>query len=290
MQESTQLAAPPRHLRRALQKNRIVLIGLALLLPIIIGAIFAPYLTPFEPSAQRLLSRLRPPETVGDAFPYLLGTDSLGRDIFTRVLYGARISLLIGLISVLIGGALGVALGLVSGFFGGVAETVIMRLADIQLAIPALILALTIMAIFGPSLQNVIIVLGITGWVPFARIVRGEVLTVKEREYLIAARAVGASAVRQMLRHILPNIAASVIVLASLRLGTVIILEASLSFLGLGVQPPTPTWGNMISEGRDLLYSAWWVSTMPGIALSLTVIGVNIVGDWLRDVLDPKLR
>ncbi len=285
-------AVTPRRRRwlREFARSRAAWMGLALILPIFVATMFADTLAPYAPNDQRISARLQPPGgTVGER-SYVLGSDSLGRDVLSRVLHGGRISLLVGVAAVIVSGALGVTLGLVSGYFRGHVDTVIMRIADIQLAIPVLILALTIMAIFGPSLRNVVIVLGVTGWVPFARIVRGEVLSVRENEYVLAATALGAGHLRMMVAHILPNVMASVIVMASTRLGGVIIIEASLSFLGLGIQPPTPTWGNLIADGRDLLYTAWWVSTFPGVMLSLAVIGINIIGDWLRDTLDPRLR
>ena len=270
-------------------RSRAAWAGLALLLPIFCATLLADAIAPFAPNDQSISGRLQPPGGVVGERAYLLGSDSLGRDVYSRILHGGRISLLVGVAAVIMSGTIGVLLGLVSGYFRGRIDTLIMRIADIQLAIPTLILALTIMAIFGPSLRNIVIVLGITGWVPFARIVRAEVLSVRENEYVMAATALGASHARTMLLHVLPNVMASVIVMSSLRLGTVILLEAALSFLGLGIQPPTPTWGNIIAEGRDLLYTAWWVSTFPGVALSLTVIGINMLGDWLRDTLDPRL-
>jgi peptide/nickel transport system permease protein len=273
-----------------LLRSRTAWVGLALILPILVATAFADTLAPYPPNDQRISSRLQPPGGGVGERRHVLGSDSLGRDVLSRVLHGGRISLLVGVAAVIVSGAIGVTLGLVSGYFRGQVDTVIMRIADIQLAIPVLILALTIMAIFGPSLRNVVIVLGVTGWVPFARIVRGQVLSVRENEYVMAAVALGAGHVRTMAKHILPNVMASVIVMASVRLGGVIIIEASLSFLGLGVQPPTPTWGNLIADGRDLLYTAWWVSTFPGVMLSLAVIGINIIGDWLRDTLDPRLQ
>lgn len=279
-----------RRFWRALIHSRTAILGWLMLLPIVFASIFAGSLTPFEPTEQNMLGRLQPPGSQVDDRTHLLGSDSLGRDVFTRILHGGRVSLMVGVLAILISGGIGVTLGLLAGHFGGRLDSLIMRLADVQLAIPTLILALTVIAIFGAGIRNVILVLGITGWVAYARIVRGEVLSVRENEYMLAAKALGAGQVRQMIAHVLPNVTASIIVVSTLRLGTVVILEASLSFLGLGIQPPTATWGNMIAGGRDLLYSAWWVSTFPGIALSLTVIAVNVIGDWFRDVLDPRLQ
>lgn len=221
---------------------------------------------------------------------HMLGTDSLGRDILARIIYGARISLLVGVSAVTMSGSIGVTLGLVAGYFRGRWDSIIMRLADVQLAVPTMVLALVAMAVVGPGLRNLIIILGVTGWVGYARVVRGEVLSIREKEFVEAARAIGASHGRILLLHLLPNVAASIIVISSLRVAGMILVEASLSFLGLGVQPPTPTWGGMVAEGRDLVYRAWWVSTFPGIAIFIVVLGINLLGDWLRDVLDPRLR
>lgn len=243
-----------------------------------------------DPTSQDLAVALQPPSWLGGQAGGLLGTDNLGRDIFSRIAYGARISLLIGVSAVALAGAIGTLLGLVSGFKGGWLGTAIMRLADFQLSVPFLVLAIALVGAVGPSLANLIVVLGITGWVPYARVVRSEVLSLREREFVLAARAVGVPDWRIIITHLRPNITASVIVLASLEVARMIISEASLSFLGLGVQPPTPSWGGMVADGRNYLESAWWLSTFPGLAIALTVLGVNLLGDRLRDVLDPALR
>jgi peptide/nickel transport system permease protein len=244
-----------------------------------------------DPNRQDLAVALRPPTWFGgEATAGVLGTDNLGRDIFSRVAHGARVSLLIGVLAVAVAGAIGTLLGLISGFQGGWLGALVMRLADFQLSVPFLILALAIVAAIGPSLLNLIVVLGITGWVPYARVVRSEVLSLREREFVLAARAVGASSWRIMLVHLRPNITASVIVLASLEVARMILSEASLSFLGLGVPPTTPSWGGMVADGRNYLESAWWLATIPGLAIAFTVLGVNLLGDRLRDVLDPHLR
>ena len=279
-----------RRLLRLLIRNWTGSLGLLLFAVIAVAVLLAPWLSPYDPAEQAILSRLSGPAWFGAESDFPLGSDSLGRDILSRMLYGGRISLMVGLVAVVISGIIGVSLGLLAGYFRGPLESLVMRIADIQLAVPTLILALTVMAIFGSSLRNVILVLGITGWVVYARVVRSEVLSVREQEYVLAARALGNSDLRNILWHVFPNVAASIIVISSLRLGTMILLEATLSFLGLGIQPPTPTWGGMIATGRDLVYSAWWVSVFPGVALSLTVISVNLFGDWLRDVLDPRLQ
>jgi len=206
------------------------------------------------------------------------------------VLYGARIALFIGLCTVLLTATVGALLGLVAGFFGGWPGTIIMRVADVQLSFPFILLALTVNVIVGLGLRNIIISLSVAGWVVYARVVRGEVLSVKQREYVQAATALGTWRGRILFRHILPNVAPSIIIVASLQFSQFIVAEAAISFLGFGIQPPTPAWGSMLSESRDFLYVAWWLATFPGAALALTALGINLVGDWLRDILDPKLR
>lgn len=250
----------------------------------------APLVAPMDPSDQDVAMRLLAPLSTSDRGLHLLGTDALGRDIASRIVVGARVSVLIGLASVALAGTLGVLLGLASGYAGGRWDAVIMRVADVQLALPFLVLALALVAAVGPSLVNLIAVLGVTGWVLYARVVRSETLSLREREFVTAARAVGATGARIVLRHIFPNVLSATIVVATLQVARMILFEASLSFLGVGVPPPTPTWGAMISDGRAYISVAWWVSTLPGFALFLTVLGVTLVGDRLRDVLDPRVR
>jgi len=221
---------------------------------------------------------------------HLLGTDDFGRDVLSRLIFGSRISLLVGFSSVLVQLGVGGSLGLTAGYYRGRADQIIMRIADIQLAVPFLVLALAVVAVLGPSLWNVILVLGVTGWVSYGRVLRGQVLAVREQQYVEAARALGAPDLRILLTHILPNVTNSVIVIASLEVARMIIAEASLSFLGLGVQPPTPTWGGMVAQGRNFITVAWWIATFPGLAIFLTVLGINLFGDWLRDLLDPTAR
>ena len=258
-------------------------VGIGLLI-VLVGAL-APMLAPADPTLQVLADRLAPPGTMG----HLLGTDSLGRDELSRLIFGARASMLVALSAVLVAGSVGVLLGLVSGYFGGVADSVIMRLADIQLSIPYLVLAIAVVAVLGTSSINLVLVLGLVGWVFYARVVRAEVLTVKHREYVEAARAIGTPGWRIVIRHVLPNVSASITVMATLETPRMILSEAALSFLGLGIQPPTPSWGNMVADGRDYLANAWWLTTIPGLAIVFFAVAVSVLGDWLRDVLDPRL-
>lgn len=274
---------------RSLRQRPIRGIGLVILLLIILGAIFAPFITPQGPNETSFELRLRPPFWMEESVaPHFLGTDALGRDIWTRIVYGARVSLAIGLLAMLVAGPIGVFLGLISGYRGKRTDTIIMRIADAQLAIPAILLAVTIIAVLGRSLLILIIVLGITKWVEYARVSRAEVLSLKESDFVLASTVVGAKSSRLVSRHIFPNVLTPIIVLASFSVAEMILAEAALSFLGLGVQPPTASWGSMISDGRDYLSNAWWVSTWPGIAILLTVLAINFVGDWLTEVLHPR--
>lgn len=264
--------------------------GLAIVATIVAVALMAPYATPFDPDAQDIMLRLKPPGTdTGDGV-HLLGTDALGRDVLSRLMVAARVSLLVGFASVVVSGAIGVTLGLVMGYDDKWLGRTLMALTDIQLAIPFLVLALAVVAVLGSSLLNIILVLGATNWVQYARVVRAECLVLKNREFVQAARVLGASTFRILRRHLLPNVMSSIIVISSLQVAKMILLESSLSFLGLGVPASIPTWGVMISDGRNYLANAWWVAAVPGIAIFLTVIGINLVGDRLRDLLDPKLR
>ena len=269
-----------------LERHALGVLGLFLTSVTLVAALAAPLLAPHDPVKSDFVASLKPPGTPG----HVLGTDQLGRDLYSRVLYGARIALFIGFCTVLLTAVVGGLLGLVAGFFGGWPETVLMRIADVQLSFPFVLLALTINAIVGLGLRNIIISLSAAGWVVYARVVRGEVLSVKQRDFVQAAAALGMSRVRLLLRHVLPNVAPSIIVVASLQFSSFIVAEAAISFLGFGVQPPTPAWGSMLSESRDFLYVAWWLAAFPGMALALTALGINLVGDWLRDILDPKLR
>jgi peptide/nickel transport system permease protein len=246
---------------------------------------------PQDPFHSQLAARLKPPAWLPTADPnFLLGTDQLGRDLLARVALGARVSLAVGVIATSLASILGVVLGLAAGYYRGQVDAVLGAITDVQLAFPLLALAISIVAVVGPGLVNLILVMGITGWVSFARIVRAEVLSVRERQFVLAARALGASDGRIISRAILPNVMGSVTVVAAFTFAQMIVVESSLSFLGLGVQPPTPTWGGMLNDARTYLQVAWWPATFPGLALLLTVLGVNLLGNWLRNALDPRLR
>jgi peptide/nickel transport system permease protein len=261
-----------------------------------LAALLAPLFAPRDPTDQSLMLRLKPPIWLADGEPgYILGTDEVGRDILSRMIYGARISLSVGLIGVLIGSILGTVLGMLAGYFSGPVDEIIMLLADMQLAFPFILLAIAIIAVLGPDPAGtlpwkLIVIVGISGWMTYARVCRGVVLTLKEREFVQSVRALGGSDNRILFRHILPNILSPVIVLATLDLARLIILESTLSFLGLGVQPPAPSWGGMLGQGRQYLDTAWWLSTFPGMAIMLTTLAISRGGDWVRDVLDPTLR
>ena len=268
-----------------------VVIGGGIVVAIVVLALLAPWISPHDPLAQVLPDRLKPPAWLPGGSPtYLLGTDANGRDLLSRILWGARTSLEIGVLSVLLGAAIGVTSGLLAGYRGGWLDTIIGRLADIQQAIPLLILALAVIAVVGSSILNLVLVLGIGSWLYYYRVVRGEVLAVRERPYIDAARAVGVGDRRILLRYILPNVAGSIVVIVTLELPQVILFTAGLTFLGLGVPPPTPEWGRLIFDGRDYLQSAWWLTVEPAVFLVLFVLGVNLLGDALRDRLDPVRR
>ncbi|MBI3086707.1 MAG: ABC transporter permease [candidate division NC10 bacterium] len=280
-----------RRVLRELVRNKAALGGLLVLLAVVASAVLAPVIAPYDPTAQEITRRLKPPGWAApEAGLNLLGTDHLGRDILSRIIFGARISLIIGLSAVAVAGTLGTLLGLVAGYQGGRVDDLCMRLTDTMLAMPFILLALAVIAVLGPSLRNIIFVLGITGWVSYARVVRAEVLTLRTREFVAAAQALGGGSRRIIFRHLLPNVLTPVIVIATLEVARMIILESALSFLGLGIQPPTPTWGGMLADGRAYLSTAWWLATFPGVCIMLTVLGINLLGDWLRDVLDPRLQ
>lgn len=255
----------------------------------VLAAILAPVIAPHDPAEQNFLASLSPPAWIDEGtWSNLLGGDNLGRDILSRLIYGARVSLIIALFAIALAGSIGVILGLIAGYAGGALDSLIMRVVDAFLAMPFILMALGFVAALGPSVTNIILVMGITNWARYARLVRGEVLSVKGRDYVALARIAGQPRWRIGVRHILPNVANSIIVLATLDLGRVIILESSLSFLGLGVQPPDVSWGLMLADGRAYMTVAWWLTVMPGLAILLAVLSLNIFGDWLRDRLDPR--
>jgi len=286
------LAAPALRIpRRRRRFPALVVAGVSFVAVLLVVAAAAPLIAPQDPVRQSLRGRLAAPTWQGsDGRAHLLGTDHLGRDVLSRVIYGSRVSLTIGFAAVLVGGLLGAAAGLGAGFASGRVDAAIMTLADAQLAFPFILLAIGIIAVLGPSFPTLIVVIGLSGWVSYARILRAQVLVLRSREFVEAIHALGGSVVRVVLRHVLPNVLSSIVVVATLELARSIVLEATLSFLGLGIQPPTPSWGGMIQEGRDHLDSAWWISTCPGIVLMITSIVISRTGDWLRDVLDPTLR
>lgn len=271
-----------------LKRRRLALAGMMIVVVMAITAVLAPVLVPYNPEQGSLRDRLLPPGTVREERVYLLGTDALGRDLLSQLIYGARTSLLVGLLSVLFGGVIGVLVGTIAAYAGPFSDALIMRLADIQLSFPSFLLALALLAVFGPGLGNVILVLAISEWVQYARVARGQTLVALQQEYVGAAKALGVRHARLILRHILPNTVSPLIVIASFGVARAIIAESSLSFLGVGVSPDTPTWGGILARGRDYIREAWWLVTMPGLAILLVVLGINVGGDWLRDLLDPR--
>jgi peptide/nickel transport system permease protein len=275
---------------QSLLANRGAMAALAVLAIVVFASLFSPWIVPHDPMHRDITRRLSPPLSTVDGAFFLLGTDGVGRDILSRIIYGTRITLTVGLASVLLAGSLGFVLGLVAGYRGKWADMVIMRVAEIQMALPFMVLAIAVAGALGSSLRNTILILGITGWVTHVRIVRAETLTVRSLDYVLSARAIGVPGSRIVGRHIVPNVQALAIVSATLLVARMLIAEASLSFLGLGVPVGTPTWGVMIAEGKEYIATAWWVAAFPGIAILLTVMSVNLVGDWLRDALDPRMR
>jgi len=287
-------AAPAREwlsLVHRLVRRRTALFGAIVVALVIASALAAAWLSPFDPVAQDIGHRLKAPgwrDTAGRLHP--LGTDHLGRDLLARVIFGAQPALLVASAAVLISGVLGMVAGLLGGYFGGRVDDVLMRLADVQLAFPFILLAIAVIGVLGPSLLTIIVVIGVSSWVVYARVVRAAVLTLREREFVQAARALGGGDGRIIVRHILPNAFAPWLVVATLDMARVIVLESALSFLGLGVQPPASTWGGMLADGRVYMTTAWWLATFPGLAILITVLGINLFGDGLRDTLDPRLK
>lgn len=267
-----------------LRRNPTAIVGFVLLTIMVLSSLVAPWVVPYDPAKQGISRPFAPPSAT-----HLFGTDQFGRDVFSRVLYGGRISLTVGLVAVVIGGGLGLLLGSAAGYMGGWTDEVIMRLIDIKLAFPGILLAIAVVVVLGPSLYNVMIAVGIGSVPAFTRVVRASVLAAKNRDYVVAARALGASDL-SIMRHILPNILAPFIVLATLDVASAILSGTALSYLGMGAKPPTSEWGLMLSNGRDFVRFAWWVGTFPGLAITITVVGINLMGDGLRDALDPRLR
>ncbi len=267
-----------------LKHNKLALSGLMIITILVAIAIFAPKIVPYEPTSQNIIERLQKPSA-----KHLLGTDELGRDVLSRIIYGARISLSVGFIAVGISVIIGVFFGAIAGFYGRWIDSLIMRFVDIMFCFPSFFLILMIIAVLGPNIYNVMIIIGITSWPGIARLVRGEILSVKEREYVYSARAIGASDLRIIFKHILPNALGPVLVAATLGIADAILVESGLSFLGLGVQPPMPSWGNILTSGKDYIESAWWLTLFPGLAILITILSYNLVGEGLREVIDPKL-
>jgi len=277
-------AAEPR--RRRLPVLSLGIIGLFVLV-----AILAPMLSPANPLDQSLRNRFKPPVWMeGGSTAHLLGTDRLGRDILSRIIWGSRVSLAAGVVTVLLASAFGAAVGLVAGYYGGRTDAVLMRVTDATMSFPVILLALILAVTVGPSFTNVVVAIAVILWARYARVIRGQVLTLMGLDFIAQARIAGAGAWRIITRHLLPNTLNTLVVLVTLQVGYVIIVEASLSFLGAGIPPPTPAWGSMIAEGREFVTSAWWASGLPGLAILLVVLAFNVLGDWLRDTLDPKLR
>ncbi len=271
--------------------NKLPIIPIVLLLPVIVCGIFGPLFYPHNPTEINLNLKLQPPAwAVSGQLGYLIGTDHLGRDLLSRLMQGARISLLVALVGVGLAGFIGVLAGMVAGYFGGKLDNSILRIVDIQMSIPVILLAILIAASLGAGLGTIIVCITLVFWTHYARVIRGETLSIKQREFVAAARITGCNKRRILMKHIFPNLISTVLVLATLNLGRAIMIEAALTFLGLGLQPPASAWGLIISEGRIYLSSAWWIPTFAGLAIMITVLGANLLGDWLRDTFDPKLR
>jgi peptide/nickel transport system permease protein len=296
LQDQDLLAPRQSELRRIASTfllSKIAVLGALIFVLFSFIALLAPILAPHDPAAQNLKRRLAPPIGLGmerASLEYPLGNDNLGRDILSRLLVGSRVSLVVGVSTILLASSVGSLIGAVAGFYRGLLDNVVMRIVDIWMAFPSLLLAIAFGAALGPGLFNLVLALSLTIWVVYCRVVRAEVLSIRERDYVLAARAMGASDRRIILRHVLPNVLAPILVISTLQMGVVIISEASLNFLGVGVQSSVPTWGGMLSDGREFMRDAWWLATFPGIAISTVVLGVNLLGDGLRDALDPRLR
>lgn len=272
-----------------LLRSKTGTVGLLIVLALCVMAIFAPWIAPYEPGKIDTAKMLVPPFWQdGGSLAHILGTDNLGRDILSRIIYGSRISLVVGILSVLVAGTIGVIFGVISGYYGGIVDNMIMRLVDAFLSVPTILFCIVFLTVLDPGIPTLIIVIGVTSWVLYARMIRSETLSLREREYVKAARTMGVSDMEIMKRHILPNVMSSIIVISTLSVASTIITESSLSFLGLGIQPPTVSWGIMLSEGKEYVATSWWLATFPGVAITVTVLGIIFLGEWLRDLLDPR--
>jgi ABC-type dipeptide/oligopeptide/nickel transport system permease subunit len=284
-------ASPSRASLRRLWRFKWGVVAAAVMLLVVASAVGAPLIAPYSPVAVDIQHRLGPPAWMeGGTRAHLLGTDQVGRDLLSRVIYGGRVSLLIGTTAVLVSSTIGVLLGLAAGYFAGRIDWTIMTLINVMLTFPFVLLALAVIAVLGPSLVNMIVVLGVADWPLYARVIRAETLALREREFVVAGRALGMSHARIVFRQILPNLVSVIVVIATLQVARVIILESFLSFLGLGVQPPTPAWGNMLGEGRVYMLNSWWIATFPGLAIFITTLAINLMGNALRDWLDPHMK
>ena len=272
-------------LLKRIRKHNLAMAGLVILIPMFVCAIFAPYISIHNPVKPDLKNVLSPP-----SLSHPFGTDTLGRDVFARVIYGSRISLLVGFVSVGIAVIIGIILGAISGYYGGIVDEIIMRFVDLMMCFPAFFLILAVIALLEPSIWNIMIVIGVTGWVGIARLVRAEILSIKNKEYVMSAKAMGFSEFRIIFKHVLPNALSPIYVIATLGIGGAILTESALSFLGIGVQPPTASWGNILTQAKDNIEVAWWLSLYPGLAIFLTVMGYNLLGEGLRDIFDPRRR
>lgn len=289
IEEADSVVAVTRHPRRR-RSNWAGILGLVLVAMILLFAAIGPWVIGIDPNQQNLGARLLPPLTEFEGVMHYLGTDGLGRDILARSAAGARTSLGVAAAALLLGGAVGMLAGVVAGYYGGFRDNAIMRLVDAQLALPNLVFAMIIASVLGAGLTNTVLALGFTAWSTFARLLRAEVTGVRERPFVEAAETVGAKTGRMIRVHILPNVVSTLVIVGTLELGRMILVESSLSFLGLGIQPPDASWGSMIKEGQEYVYNAWWIPTIPGVFIMITVLGMNLMGDWLRDRLDPRTR
>lgn len=292
---AVEVLGPPLRLTaetaREVARRKSALVGGLLLVGIVLTSVLFPLVYHVDPLAQDLLARFTPPFwQEGGSILHPLGTDNLGRDVLARILYGSRISLLVGFTAVVVSEVMGIILGLISGYYGGRLDSLIMRTADVFMAYPFMLLTISVIAVLGNSMINLVLVLGLSDWVTYARTIRGSVLSLKEKEFVEASRALGTRHSSIILRHILPNVVSPLLVLGTLRVANIIIWESGLSFLGMGVPPPTPTWGRMLAEGRIYITDAWWLATFPGLAIMFTILSINLLGDGLRDALDPRLR